>query len=177
MHGKWHVAVIEPNLINADKITRRAKARPAGTVYALPKGGVDHGETTEEAAVREVWEETGLKAGIIAKLKDVHYYYVRSWGGHERVSKTVSFYLFHYDSGALGQIRPEMKIEVRRAIWIPLSHALNTLTYKGEREAVMLAQRFVSRQHDKLMQAVTELAAPAGTPARPRADNPAKNVT
>ena len=44
------MAIIEPNTINADKVTRRATSRPEGTVYALPKGGVDEGETPEQAA-------------------------------------------------------------------------------------------------------------------------------
>ncbi len=61
IRGAWQVAIIEPNIINADTITRRAKARPEGTVFALPKGGVDEGETPEQSADREVFEETGVR--------------------------------------------------------------------------------------------------------------------
>ncbi len=145
MRGVWHVAVIEPNTINADKVTRRATARPGGTVYALPKGGVDEGETPEQAAKREVWEETGLQAELVTKLTDIRYFYVRSWGGGEKVFKIVSFYLFSYASGRLGDISQEMRVEVRRALWVPLDKAPKILTYKGEREVAELAHDFLKR--------------------------------
>jgi 8-oxo-dGTP pyrophosphatase MutT (NUDIX family) len=149
MQGRWHVAIIEPNTINADKVTRRASARPNGTVFALPKGAVDPGETPEETAAREIREETGLEVDLVRKLTDIKYFYVRSWGGRERVFKIVSFYLFRYASGRLGLISPEMRVEVRRALWIPLEKAHEKLTYKGERQVVTLAQKFV-RQHPDL---------------------------
>lgn len=139
MHGLWHVAVIEPNTINADKITHAATTRPNGAVVALPKGAVDVGETPEQAAAREVVEETGLRANLITKLTDIKYFYVRSWGGRERVSKTVSFFLFRYHSGRIGLIEPDMRVEVRRAFWLPVSEAQRKLTYKGEREAMKIA--------------------------------------
>jgi 8-oxo-dGTP pyrophosphatase MutT (NUDIX family) len=149
MQGKWHVAIIEPNTINADKVTRRASSRPDGTVFALPKGAVDAGETPEQTAKREIREETGLEAELVRKLMDIKYFYVRSWGGRERVFKIVSFYLFRYSSGRLGLISPEMRVEVRRAMWLPLEKAHEKLTYKGERQVVTLAQKFV-RQHPDL---------------------------
>jgi 8-oxo-dGTP pyrophosphatase MutT (NUDIX family) len=149
MQGKWHVAIIEPNTINADKVTRRASSRPDGTVFALPKGAVDAGETPEQTAKREIREETGLEAELVRKLMDIKYFYVRSWGGRERVFKIVSFYLFRYSSGRLGLISPEMRVEVRRAMWLPLEKAHEKLTYKGERQVVSMAQKFV-RQHPDL---------------------------
>jgi len=134
LHGKWHIAVIEPNQVNADAVTRRAKARPGGVIFALPKGGIDHGESAEQA--------------------------------DERVSKTVTFFLFHYDSGVLGQIRPEMKIEVRRAVWIPLAHAPSALTYRGERETAMAAQRYL-RMHPLRLSQLPTLADEAVAEAEP----------
>ncbi|HYE25219.1 MAG TPA: NUDIX domain-containing protein [Clostridia bacterium] len=149
IRDRWHVAIIEPNTINADKVTRRASSRPEGTVFALPKGAVDHGETPEHTAAREVWEETGVRAEIISKLTDIKYFYVRSWGGRERVFKIVSFYLFRYASGRLGNIRPEMRVEVRRAFWLPLEEAAAKLTYKGEKQVVALAQKYVREHMEK----------------------------
>ena len=90
IRGEWQVAIIEPNIINADTITRRAKARPEGTVFALPKGGVDEGETPEQSADREVFEETGVRGLRLFRLTTIRYLYVRSWGGREHVSKAVS---------------------------------------------------------------------------------------
>ncbi|MGZ4818582.1 MAG: NUDIX domain-containing protein, partial [Terriglobales bacterium] len=59
---RWWVAVIEPQ--------RRQKAgvRTAATVLALPKGNVDKGEQPEQAALREVREETGVEAEVVTKL-------------------------------------------------------------------------------------------------------------
>src|SRR5215467_4842372 len=86
----WEVAVIEPKREpdsgNNDK--KRQKQ-----ILALPKGLVDPGEKPEAAAVREVREETGIQASRLAKLTDIKYVYVRSWGDNERVFKVVSFYL------------------------------------------------------------------------------------
>jgi ADP-ribose pyrophosphatase YjhB (NUDIX family) len=150
IRGAWQVAIIEPNIINADTITRRAKARPEGTVFALPKGGVDEGETPEQSADREVFEETGVHGLCLFRLTTIRYLYVRSWGGREHVSKAVSFYLFLYASGRLGQIRPDMRDEVRKAFWFPLDKAHRKLTYRGEREVLKLAQKIVREHPERL---------------------------
>jgi ADP-ribose pyrophosphatase YjhB (NUDIX family) len=150
IRGAWQVAIIEPNIINADTVTRRAKARPEGTVFALPKGGVDEGETPEQSADREVFEETGVRGTRLFRLTTIRYLYVRSWGGRERVSKAVSFYLFLYASGRLGQIHPDMRDEVRRAFWFPLDKAHRKLTYRGEREVLKMAQKIVREQPERL---------------------------
>src|SRR4051812_33454838 len=148
MQGRWHVAIIEPNTINADKVTRRASSRPEGTVFALPKGAVDPGETAEQTARREIHEETGVEAEMVRKLTDIKYFYVRSWGGRERVFKIVSFFLFRYTAGRLGAIKPEMRVEVRRAFWMPLEDAHKKLTYNGERQVLAMAQKFVKHNPD-----------------------------
>jgi len=150
IRGAWQVALIEPNIINADTITRRAKARPEGTVFALPKGGVDEGETPEQSADREVFEETGVRGLCLFRLTTIRYVYVRSWGGREQVSKSVCFYLFLYSSGRLGQIRPDMRDEVRKAFWFPLDKAHRKLTYRGEREVLKLAQKIVRENPERL---------------------------
>ena len=150
IRGTWQVAIIEPNIINADTITRRAKARPEGTVFALPKGGVDEGETPEQSAGREVWEETGVRGLLLFRLTTIRYLYQRSWGGREHVSKSVSFFLFLYQSGRLGQIRPDMRDEVRKAFWFPLDKAHRKLTYRGEREVLKMAQKMVREHPERL---------------------------
>jgi ADP-ribose pyrophosphatase YjhB (NUDIX family) len=165
IRGAWQVAIIEPNIINADTITRRAKARPEGTVFALPKGGVDEGETPEQSADREVFEETGVRGQRLFRLTTIRYLYVRSWGGRERVSKAVSFYLFLYASGRLGQIRPDMRDEVRRAFWFPLDKAHRKLTYRGEREVLKMTQKIVREHPERLTPPALQ---PASDPALAR---------
>jgi ADP-ribose pyrophosphatase YjhB (NUDIX family) len=161
IRGAWQVAIIEPNIINADTVTRRAKARPEGTVFALPKGGVDEGETPEQSADREVIEETGVQGTRLFRLTTIRYVYVRSWGGREQVSKSVSFYLFLYASGRLGHIRPDMRDEVRRAFWFPLDKAHRKLTYRGEREVVKMAQKIVREHPERLTPPVQRASGPS----------------
>jgi len=168
IRGTWQVAIIEPNIINADTITRRAKARPEGTVFALPKGGVDEGETPEQSADREVFEETGVRGLRLFRLTTIRYLYVRSWGGREHVSKAVSFYLFLYASGRLGQISPDMRDEVRKAFWFPLDKAHRKLTYRGEREVLKMAQKIV-REHPERLTPPASIQAAVATGQRPMA--------
>jgi 8-oxo-dGTP pyrophosphatase MutT (NUDIX family) len=113
-------------------------------LLALPKGLVDPGEKPEQTAVREVAEETGLTAVPVTKLGDTKYAYVRTWGGKERVFKIVSFYLFRYEAGEIDEIAPEMRIEVKRALWIPLEDATRKLAYRGEKDMVRRAQAYLA---------------------------------
>ena len=107
-----------------------------GTVLALPKGHIDPGESAEQAAKREVREETGLDAEPVEKLGDIRYWYSR---GGERVLKVVSFYLFRYRSGSVR----DHDHEVDSAEWVPLEEAPRLLAYKGERE---MAEAALSRR-------------------------------
>jgi 8-oxo-dGTP pyrophosphatase MutT (NUDIX family) len=144
-HGPegWELAVIEPQ--------RKLDGRQSGTnkepklVLALPKGLVDTGEKPEETALREVREETGIRGLLLAKLTDIKYVYVRSWGDKQRVFKIVSFYLLRYQSGEIDDITAEMRVEVKRALWIPLDGAERRLSYRGERDVVKLAKQYLQK--------------------------------
>jgi 8-oxo-dGTP pyrophosphatase MutT (NUDIX family) len=148
MSGSWWIAAIEPEKEGSEPVTAktpstRRRRVPRKTVLALPKGLVDPGERPEEAAVREVQEETGVTAGLIGKLTDIKYVYVRSWGDKQRVFKIVSFYLLRYQSGRIDDVTPEMRVEVRRALWLPLDEAPVKLAYGGERQVVRKAQEYL----------------------------------
>ena len=120
MRGRWWMAAVRP---------RRDAGRPV--VWALPKGLIDTGERGLETAVREVFEETGLRAAGDRKLGDVRYVY--TWDG-ERVFKVVSFFLLHATGGRIGELPAGMEIEVAEARWLPLDDAPRVLSYGGERE-------------------------------------------
>jgi 8-oxo-dGTP pyrophosphatase MutT (NUDIX family) len=137
----WEVAVIEPRQ-EPTTATRNGK-RWQKLLLALPKGLLDAGEKPEQSAIREVAEETGLTTVVIAKLGDIKYVYVRSWGDQQRVFKIVSFYLLRYESGTIDAIAEDMRIEVKRALWIPLAEAEDKLAYKGERDMVKHAQKYL----------------------------------
>ena len=132
MRGRWWVALVRP---------RREHHRPQ--VWALPKGLIDEGERGLETAIREVYEETGLRARGDRKLGDVRYVY--TWEG-ERVFKVVSFFLLHATGGRIGDLPPGMEIEVAEARWIPLEDAPTVLSYGGERETARKALGAVSEK-------------------------------
>ena len=138
------MAAIQPQREVSAGITPagRRKASPK-VLLALPKGLIDAGEKPEQAAIREVLEETGLKAIPVTKLRDIKYVYVRSWGDQERVFKIVSFYLLRYVSGQIDRIDPGMRVEVKRALWISLEDASLKLGYRGEREVVKAAREYL----------------------------------
>jgi 8-oxo-dGTP pyrophosphatase MutT (NUDIX family) len=151
MRGRWFLAVIEPHMTRPKK-SGKPSNRPRKTVaalVALPKGAIDEGEKPQQTALREVSEETGVQANLVTKLADVKYYYVRNWGDRARVFKIVSFYLLLYRSGRLGNIAPEMRIEVQRAFWLPLENAPAVLSYQGEREVAQRALQYL-KAHPEL---------------------------
>ena len=144
--GKWWMAVIEPAGRRAGKRKSSPERDGSGRpVLALPKGNIDPGETPEQAAVREVQEETGLCADVLTKLGDSKYVYVRAWGDGARVFKVVSFYLLRYRSGRLGNLPAETRHEIARTHWLQLEEAAQRLTYKGDREMAQTALEFLRR--------------------------------
>jgi 8-oxo-dGTP pyrophosphatase MutT (NUDIX family) len=108
------------------------RAADGSHVLGLPKGHLDDGETSLQAATREVREETGVEAEWVSDLGEVRYWYVRD---RRRISKSVVFFLFRYVSGD----PVDHDDEVLEARWIGLSEAQETLTYPGEREMVARA--------------------------------------
>ena len=144
----WELAVIEPQ--REPQPTKRKTQSCQKLLLALPKGLVDPGEKPEQTAIREVAEETGLTASLITKLGDIKYVYSRTWSDQQRVFKIVSFYLLHYESGSIGQISDDMRIEVKSALWIPLAGAERKLAYKGEQGMAQKAQEYLKKRPDPL---------------------------
>jgi 8-oxo-dGTP pyrophosphatase MutT (NUDIX family) len=119
-------------VVRGDEVAVIVPARRAANgnrVLALPKGHVDPGETPAEAAQREVREEAGVEADLVAELGDVRYWYQRDG---RKIAKVVTFFLFDYRSGDIA----DHDKEVEEARWIALTEAAAQLTYKGEREMV-----------------------------------------
>jgi 8-oxo-dGTP pyrophosphatase MutT (NUDIX family) len=112
-----HVLVIVPSRRAAD----------GSLVLALPKGHIDGQETAEQAATREVREETGVQAELLRSVGEVRYWYVREG---RRISKSVHFFLFGYLSGDVA----DHDDEVLEARWLAVERARIELTYPGERK-------------------------------------------
>lgn len=138
----WEIAVIEPRR-DALPGAGKGKKKSSSSLLALPKGLVDAGEKPEQTALREVREETGITASVVTKLSDIKYFYVRSWGDKKRVFKIVSFYLLRYESGEIDDISSEMRVEVQRALWLPLPEVVSKLSYRSEREVVRRAEEYL----------------------------------
>jgi len=113
-------------------------SRQGGKVWCLPKGLIEKGESAQEAAAREVQEETGLIGRIVQKLGDVSYWYVSHEEG-AKVFKKVSFFLFQHQGGNL----KEHDFEVDEVAWMPIDKAVGKLTYEGERRLMLKAKKFL----------------------------------
>jgi len=148
MAGSWWIAVIEPyhrEDAPAGSVTNRGRK----VTLCLPKGALDPGEKAQDAALREVYEETGIVARVVTKLADSKYAYVRNWGDGARVFKIVSFYLMSYQSGRIDDVADSMRHEVRKALWLPLEGAPKKLAYGGERQMTRRALKYLE-SHEEL---------------------------
>jgi ADP-ribose pyrophosphatase YjhB (NUDIX family) len=93
----------------------------------LPKGHVEAGETEQQAAIREVAEETGIDGEIIGDLGVIDFWFVAEG---RRVHKTVHHFLLR----AVGGMLSDSDIEVSEVEWVPLSDVQTRLAYRDERD-------------------------------------------
>ena len=98
-------------------------------LWSLPKGHIEHGESSEDAAVREVAEETGIRGRVVATLGTIRFWFVI---GDRRVHKTVHHYLMLAEGGELSAD----DVEVEEVAWVPLPHLAERLAYDDERRLV-----------------------------------------
>lgn len=104
--------------------------------WGFPKGHLEEGESTEEAAIREVAEETGIEAEIIDKLGQSKYVITKN---EEKIFKVVTIFLMKYLSG-----EPKAQIgEVSDVIWLPYEAALKKLTYPNDKDLLKKAKEIV----------------------------------
>jgi 8-oxo-dGTP pyrophosphatase MutT (NUDIX family) len=97
--------------------------------WSLPKGHVEGEETIEEAAVREVEEETGIRGRIVAPLGAIDYWFSAD---HQRIHKTV----YHHLLVATGGVLSDADVEVAEVAWVPLAEVRLRLAHEDERRLV-----------------------------------------
>jgi 8-oxo-dGTP pyrophosphatase MutT (NUDIX family) len=122
------------------------QGRPEGH-WVLPKGLIEPGEQPVHAAVREVQEETGLRAEALHKLPSSRYVYRR---GPERIFKLVEWWLMRPLDGEIGEIEEAMRVEVADARWLPLDAAPKLLAYGGERSLLQPARELLEGASSQL---------------------------
>jgi 8-oxo-dGTP diphosphatase len=98
--------------------------RPRYDDWTLPKGKLDPGESFEDAALREVWEETGLRARLVRELPSSEYLDAKGR------SKVVRYWLMEveHDPGFV----PNDEVDELR--WVPVDEAQALLTYPRDAE-------------------------------------------
>jgi 8-oxo-dGTP pyrophosphatase MutT (NUDIX family) len=109
-------------------------------VWSLPKGRLDAHESAEEAAVREVLEETGHRARIVEHLGDIEYEF--HWkSNNTHYHKIVTFFLM-----ALVEENAQAPDHEADAVeWVPLQEACDRITHDNER-AILLKARLRLRK-------------------------------
>ncbi len=98
-------------------------------LWSLPKGHIEIGETPEEAALREVMEETGIESQIARSLGIIDFWFM---AGGKRIHKTVHHYLFREVGGLLA---PQVT-EVDEVAWFPLNEIIERLAYPDEKKLI-----------------------------------------
>ena len=115
--------------------------RRGRVIWSFPKGHLEEGETAEMAAIREVEEETGIKAVVVEPLGTVDFWFTAE---DRRIHKTVHHFLMHAVGGeARGDDR-----EVLSAEWVELDRAAARLAYADERRLLHKARRALAGGQD-----------------------------
>jgi 8-oxo-dGTP diphosphatase len=103
--------------------------RPRYDDWSLPKGKLDPGETPEAAALREVEEETGVRARLVRELPPVEY---RDAKDRE---KRVRYWLMEVEHDA--GFEPNDETDELR--WLKPGEAVALLSYERDRDVVAAA--------------------------------------
>ena len=113
------------------------------TVWTLPKGLIDRGESPKTTAVREVREETGLTGRIIATLGDKSYwFYLKE--ENAKCKKKVTYFLLEYISGSID----DYCWEVDEARWFNIKDAAKLVSYRSDREMLEKAGEMLSKKYE-----------------------------
>lgn len=109
--------------------------------WCVPKGHPEGEETLEQAAVREVFEETGIQAEIILKLGAIDYEFS---AGRKIIAKTVHHYLMRQTGGQL-TVENDPNHEAVEARWIRVEELNDFLSHENERRMARAVLEWVER--------------------------------
>ena len=109
------------------------------THWSFPKGHIEENETPEQAAVREVWEETGIRIALDAAFSRT----VESPLSRDR--RTVTFYL----GTSLEGLKEPRAAEVKEALWLPFDEALAAIRYQPDRDILLQAAAYLKAKENR----------------------------
>lgn len=122
------VLVVRNGEVHVAMIATRGRTR-----WGLPKGALSGDETSEQAALREVQEETGIDGAVIKPLETIEYFFRAR---DSLIQKSVDFYLMRYLGGTL---TPQLS-EVDDVEWVPLTEAIVRASFDSEKRLLRQAQ-------------------------------------
>ena len=105
--------------------------------WVLPKGLIEEGKTGQVTAEREIQEECGVKAKVIAKIPDPEKYIYTLNG--QKIFKVVTYFLMEYQSGDIADHDWEMEA----VEWLPFGEALAKLNFHGAKQVLTKAKKLL----------------------------------
>lgn len=118
---------------------KREKKEPH---WRLPKGVIEKGESSKEAAVREVEEETGVRANVLEKLgESTHFYTFKG----EKIFKVIVFYLMEFleETGGID------KVEIEAIEWLGYDEAHERLTFNSEKDILEKGKKLLEERENQ----------------------------
>lgn len=98
-----------------------------GNHWSFSKGQIENGESAQEAAIRELYEEAGLYALLLCNTPQAKVHYSFNDNNGEMVEKIVSFFVGQTENNAV-----TLSSEHTHYVWLPYQQALKKLTYEND---------------------------------------------
>lgn len=108
--------------------------------WVLPKGKIEAGETMQTASLREVYEETHVKAKLLNYIGEIHYTYRNFWSKNEVVDKKVHWYLMKSDTL---KCSPQKEEGFKNAKFVLIDEVVELAKYEDEKSILIKALKMI----------------------------------